>query len=485
MQRRLLLIHPPFYRLHKDGWSLDEVPLGLGYLAGVVQEDTEWDVRVLVADQARRRAAPPGTRELMETGHGRFIAALDDPCSDAWREVEEAVVRHRPDVVGISVTSPSLASARRVARITRSVAPDALLVAGGAHASLDPDSLLRDGAVDLCVLGEGERVLPWLLRQAAAGREFSALEGVAGRGPSGSWRNPGPPPVDDLDALPRPAEALDDVLVHRERFGASAFSSVLTSRGCPYACRYCGSEPIWGRKVRRRSPGDVASEVRGLRSRFGVDEITIRDDTFSPSGEGLQSLCGALQSTGVSWSAQLHPSRVDAATVETMASADCTMISLGLESGSDELLRVMGKASTAAKGLEAARTIKAGGARLLAYYMIGLPGESEKTLAQTERLMRDARAHLNVLSVFTPYPGTALFDELVREGRVPSDHDPGRTSHTSPGSSYSPHLNDAQLHAAAQRLSGLADRLNRRGRMRYFGRHPRELARRLMKGRRP
>ncbi len=485
MQRRLLLIHPPFYRLHKDGWSLDEVPLGLGYLAGVVREDREWDVRVLVADQARRRAAPPGTRELMECGHARFLQTLDDPCAEVWRDVEEAIARHRPDVVGISVTSPALASTRRVANIARSVAPGALLVAGGAHASLDPGTLLSDQTVDLCVLGEAEGTLPALLHAIAGGGDLRAVEGLAGTSVDGVWQTSLRPAIDDLDALPRPAESLDDVLLNRERFGPAAFSSVLTSRGCPHACRYCGCEPIWGRKVRRRAAGDVASEVRGLRSRFGVDEIALRDDTFSASGEGLQSLCGALHATGVSWSAQLHPSRVDAAIVETMAAAGCAMISLGLESGSDELLRVVGKASTAAQGLESARIIRAGGVRLLAYYMVGLPGESAESLAQTERLMRDAGAHLNVLSVFTPYPGTALFDDLVRDGLVPPDHEPGSSSHTSPGRSYSRGLTEDQLHAAVRRLSGLVDRLNRSGRLRYFGRHPRRLARRVLRGRRP
>lgn len=485
MRRRLLLIHPPFYRLHKEGWSLDEVPLGLGYLAGVVREETDWEVRVLLADQAQQRSAPPGTRELMERGHARFLEALDDPCAEVWREVEGAVARNRPDVVGISVTSPSVASARRVARIARSVAPDALLVAGGAHASLDPGSLLSDNTVDLCVLGEAEETLPILLGAVARGGDLRAIAGLAGRGEDGVWRNLLRPAIGDLDGLPRPAESIDVVLLNRERLGSAAFSSVLTSRGCPYACRYCGCEPIWGRKVRRRSAGDVASEVGGLRSRFGVDETVIRDDTFSASGEGLQSLCGALHSTGVSWSAQLHPSRVDAATVEMMASAGCAMISLGLETGSDELLRVAGKASTAAKGLEAARTVKAGGVRLLGYYMVGLPGENAESLAQTERLMRDAGAHLNVLSVFTPYPGTQLFDDLVRDGLVPRDHDPGQISHTSPDRSFSRQLTDAQLRDAVHRLSGLADRLNRGGRIKYFGRHPRRLARRVLRGRRP
>ncbi len=485
MKRRLLLIQPPFYRLHREDWSLDEVPLGLGYLAGVVREETDWEVAVYVADQGEVMGAPPGSRWLMGEGHRRFLDSLDDPRAEVWQEVRRVVEQVQPGVVGISVTSPLTASAKAVAKIVRSAVPDVVIVAGGAHASLDPLSLLDGGTADLCVIGEGEGTLPRLLEALDGGADGRGVEGVAGRDGSAVWIEPMPPPVDDLDGLPRPAGVLDDVLVHRERFGAEAFSSIITSRGCPHRCRYCGSESIWGRKVRRRSAGDVAAEVRGLRSRFGLDELVIRDDTFSLAGEGLQSLCGALHATDVQWSAQLHPSRVDAATVETMASAGCTMISLGLETGSDELLRALGKASTAAQGLEAARVVQAGGVRLLAYYMVGLPGESDQSLERTERLMRDAGAHLNVLSAFTPYPGTALFDDLQREGRIPADHDPGRISHTSPGRSYSPNLSDDQLQAATERLSGLADRLNRRGRVRYFARNPGRLIRRLLRGRRP
>lgn len=485
MRRSLLLIQPPFYRLHREGWSLDEVPLGLGYLAGVVQEETDWEVAVYVADQGEVRGAPPGSRWLMEEGHRRFLATLDDPHAEAWREVQRVVERAQPGVVGISLTSPLAASAKVVARIVRSAVPDAVIVAGGAHASLAPESLLADGSVDLCVVGEGEGTLPRLLDALQRGADGKDVDGVAGMDGAAVRRNPSPSVVEDLDGLPGPAGVLDGALVHRERFSAGAFQSIITSRGCPYACRYCGCEPIWGRKVRRRSAADVAAEVRGLRSRFGLDEVVIRDDTFSPSGEGLQSLCGALHATGVQWSAQLHPSRVDTATVEAMASGGCAMISLGLETGSDDLLRALGKASTAAQGREAAAFVRSGGVRLLAYYMVGLPGESAESLEQTRRLMRDVRADLNVLSVFTPYPGTPLFDDLVRDGRIPTDHDPGHISHTSPGRSYSPHLTDAQLRVAARRLSGLADRLNRRGRVRYFARNPRQLVRRVLRGRRP
>lgn len=480
MRPKLLLIHPPFYRLHRETWSLDELPLGLGYLAGVVAREGAWEVLVYNADFTAAEGPAPDHAYLVGEGRRRFREGMDDRGHPVWREIRRTVAEAKPTAVGISVTSPLATSARMVSRIVRDVAPGATVVWGGAHPSLVPEDILRRFAeVDVCVSGEGERTLPELLHVISAGEALAGVAGVTWRDGGAVRRNPGRPAIEDLDSLPHPAEIADENLADAVRYPKRAFASLVTARGCPFGCRYCGCDAIWSRRVRQRSAAGVLDELHTLHRRHDLDDFVIRDDTFSLSGERLRALCDGIGRAGYAWGAQLHPSLTDADRLRLMARSGCHTVSIGLETGSDELLRRVRPSMTTAQGVQAAEEVKRLGMRLLAYYLVGLPGETPETLQQTERLMRRVRADLNVISTFTPYPGTELYEELRASGSLGSDSELDGVSHTSAGRSFTEGLSDEQLQQSLGRLARLADRLNRQGRLRYYSRHPGRLMTRL------
>lgn len=476
MRRRLLLVHPPFYRLHQPDWSLNELPLGLGYLAGMVRKEGRWDVRIYNADFASPEGRAPDHRTLFARGHRRYRASLESPVHPVWREIRRVVVAERPTVVGLSVTSPLLSSARRVARIARDVLPGVRIVMGGAHASLVPEATLQQcPEVDACVVGEGEQTLCELLRAIENQGNLADVAGLVWRDGDTIQRNPARPLLDELGGLPFPAQAAGEVLLDFESFPRRAFASMITSRGCPFGCAYCGCDAIWTRRVRRRPIPDLVAEVRMLERKLGVRDLRVLDDTLTLDGDELRALCGVLDASRTTFSAQLHPSVVDDKRLGLLARSGCHTISLGLESGSDAILARVRPGTTVAQGERAAAVVKRHGLRLLCYYLVGLPGESPATLGETGRLMMRVKADLNVVSAFTPYPGTDLFDS------IPADRLEGieLLSHTSPTRSFSTELGHAQLRRGIGRLGEIADRLNRRGRLRYFSRHPGRLVSRL------
>jgi len=290
--------------------------------------------------------------------------------------------------------------------------------------------------------------------------------------------------LEEIDALPHPAAVADEQLVDAERYPARAFASLVTARGCPFGCRYCGCDAIWTRRVRQRSAQGVLAEMRDLHRRHGLDDFVIRDDTFTLSGSRLRSLCDGMRRAGYQWGAQLHPSLADDARLKLMARSGCHTVCVGLETGNEALLHSVRPSMTVGQGVQATAAVKRHGMRLLAYYLVGLPGETPGTLLQTERLMRRVGADLNVLSSFTPYPGTELFDALRECGALDSTVDVEQLSHTSAGRSFSEALSDEQLRRSLGRLAGLADRMNRQGRLRYFSRHPGKLIGRIAQRRR-
>ena len=480
MRPRLLLIHPPFYRLHREDWSLDEIPLGLGYLAAVVADEKTCDVLVYNADFTVAEGPAPDHAYLIGEGRRKYRQGMGNLGHPVWRDVRRTVAAAKPSVVGISVTSPLAASAWRVARIVRDVAPDATVVWGGAHASLVPEDILRRYAeVDVCVSGEGERTLPELLHSIASGEPLAGVVGVTWRDGAVVRRNPTRPVIEDLDSLPHPAKVTDANLVDAARYPSRAFATLITARGCPFGCRYCGCDAIWTRRVRQRSARGVLDEMHALRRRHGLDDFVIRDDTFTLSGERLRALCDGMRRAGFVWGAQLHPSLADTARLQLMSRSGCHTVSIGLETGSETLLRSVRPSMTVAQGIRAAAEVKRHGMRLLAYYLVGLPGETPGSFQETERLMRRVRADLNVISTFTPYPGTELYDELRQRGTLGAQGELDGVSHTSVNRSFSDGLTDDQLQRSLVRLADVADRMNRQGRLRYYSRHPGRLMTRI------
>jgi len=480
MRRELLLIHPPFYRLHRGDWSLDELPLGLGYLAAVVAREGEWGVRVYNADFVATSAPAPDHAYLVGEGRSRFRAAMQSRAHGVWREVREVVAEVKPTVVGIGVTSPLAASARRVASIVRDEVPDAVIVWGGAHASLVPGAVLGEvPEVDVCVVGEGEATLSELLRCVASGATPHEVRGLAWRDGDAVRQNPARPLLEDLDSLPFPSEITDNHLVDAPRYPKRALASLITSRGCPFGCRYCGCDAVWTRRVRQRSAQDVIDEMHSLHRRHGLDDFVLRDDTFTLSGDRLRDLCRGIHAARFGWAAQLHPTLADDARLQRMARCGCHTVCIGLETGNEELLRSVRPSTTVAQGEQAAAAVRRHGMRLLAYYLVGLPGESPETIRQTEQLIRRVAADLNVISTFTPYPGTELYEQLRVNGSLGRSAEIELQSHTSAGLSFSEQLSDDQLQRSLRRLAELTDRMNRQGRLRYYSRHPGRLLSRL------
>lgn len=458
--KKLMILDPPFYRLYREEYSIGNYPLALGYLAGEVLRKTDWEVQTYSVDFRSNHVGLSITHMTGE-GYREYLTNLKDPGGPVWAEVRSALADYNPTVIGISVKSQTLASARMIARLAKEHDPKILVVVGGPHPSMVRDEVLACPEFDICVVGEGEETLVDLLEAWESGRDLGRVKGLCYRREGRIEITQPRPLIEDLDSLTYPHLTAPQVLRGYELHPVHAFAEVFAVRGCPFNCFYCGSRMIWTRKVRYRSVANVIDEIRRLMA-LGVKRVRFSDDTFGVDKRYIRALCRALieDCPGLTWHCELHVNLVERELIQLMYEAGCRLVQLGIESGNDEILKAMRKRTTIAQAIEACRVIKAAGITLQAFFMIGFPQETEESLADTVKAMKECGCDTIIYSIFTPYPGTEMFNYCLENGLIPEGYDPSLYNHQSPANNFSRHIPHERFRDLATQVEVLVEELN-------------------------
>ncbi|WP_306534506.1 B12-binding domain-containing radical SAM protein [Geobacter sp.] len=352
---------------------------------------------------------------LRENGFGSRLANLSGA---SWRDVEELLRQECPAILGVSVFTHNRFESLRLAALAKKIDPACLTIFGGPHATHAFESILAEHPeVDVVVLGEGEETFLDLARAVARGdRNFDAIAGLAFRQGT-RVHHAIRAPVADLDALPLPALHMDDSWgcdVRRQ------LEFIITSRGCPASCRFCSSPRFWGKALRFRSPRAMVDEIRAIRDRYGLIYFSLRDDTFTVNKERVIDFCRLLleEKVYILWNCQSRVNAVDEEMLVWMRRAGCECVQYGVESGSERILAYLGKRITPEQVRRAAKSTRRAGINLSIYLITGVPGETDEDLQATLKLINAIRPHDGHVAPLAYYPGTALFDEAVRQGRV-------------------------------------------------------------------
>ena len=393
---KVLLADPPDAFLRGDGLTRQVQPLGLAYVGAALAR--RHDVRFLLPDTRAYRG--------------------DDP----WGEIAGAIAAESPDVVGLGAVTATFPAACRLARLVKEIDPSVPVVLGGAHASAEAlGAARREPAIDFVVRGEGEKVMARLVDALDAGAtgqagEWAEIPGLLWRGRAdGSIHPPAAPePPNDLDRLALP---LRTGLVWSDDVTAGFYEAMVTARGCPYGCIYCGASSR-DRPVRFRSPENVADEVAHLREHFDVRNLFFHDSVFTLDRRRTLSLCGLLVARGLAmtFQCQTRVDCVDGELLAAMRAAGCRHVLFGIESGDERTLERIGKGIGLETIRRAVRMVKALGIRATGFFMIGLPWETPAEMERTVEFACDLGLDAVNLFSATPLPGTKLW-EMVSDRR--------------------------------------------------------------------
>jgi radical SAM superfamily enzyme YgiQ (UPF0313 family) len=229
--------------------------------------------------------------------------------------------------------------------------------------------------------------------------------------------NPDRPFIQELDDLPLPRHDLLPLAEYRAPLVGGPYAFVVTSRGCPGGCRFCIKHVSYGDSVRFRSPENVLEEIEALVD-LGVRDIHMYADLFTLNRDHVLGISEALidQGTPVRWTCNSRVDFVDESMLQTMARAGCWMIAWGIESGDERMLRRMRKGTSLVQISQALRWSREVGMMNWGYFIIGLPGETEKSIRRTIDLSKELPLDLALFHIAAPHPGTPFFFEVVENG---------------------------------------------------------------------
>lgn len=421
---KILLIDPPCDRFL--GYTSECLPLGLSCIASYLKQKGH-QAFVYNADHAPK-SAHINIVEYSENQRN-YQQAVNNDQHHIWQEVREVVDNFRPDLIGISVMSVKILPARKLISLIRKIDKNIVIVCGGHHPTVDPELFLRNDPVDFVVRGEGELTLAELIEKISHKEDdYENIKGLSFAKAAQIIHAPPRRLIPDLAILPLPEK---DNVIFKETYNRDDFSIVMTSRGCPYACGFCGSGNMWKRNVRYRPVDKVTEEIKLLKDKYGVTNIKFMDDSFSVNRGRVEEICLAIlkNKLNITWSCLTRVNLVDDGLIRLLKKAGCTKIDIGIESGNPRVLRMIDKEITIEQIEKVVKIIDKYKIFWAGFFMFGFPTETEEEVMDTLYFMKKIKPGWANISIFTPYPGTKLYDICLKNGIINYSYDPSLYMH--------------------------------------------------------
>jgi radical SAM superfamily enzyme YgiQ (UPF0313 family) len=330
---------------------------------------------------------------------------------------------YKPDLIGITAMTPTVPEALRVAELARHTAPDARIVLGGVHPTLDPDSVLTSDNVDFVVRGEGEFAFAGLAAALEQGLEIDSIAGVSFKDSEGKLVVKGKAPlIKEIDSLPMAdyeAFPIERYIEHNRHLRSIRGISMIISRGCPFQCTFCAVHETMGRTWRIKSPERVVQELITLKTRHGIEGVWFKDSIFNLDKEWVKEFCRLLidADTGIQWQALTRVDLIDEEQIILMKKAGLTQLDLGIETGSPRSLIRLKKGITVER-IKSQVAVAKRHVKVFGFFMIGIPGEEELDVQQTFDLAKVLELDRWTWSIYSPLPGSELYTDLIAEGKI-------------------------------------------------------------------
>ena len=359
---------------------------------------------------------------LKETGVE--VSVLDQPALGLT--VDEAVrwvEKEKPDVLGFSTLTTSGKTAVLISNKVKEKNPEVTTVFGNHHATFNSERILRKySSVDIVARGEGEKTVVELASCLKNGEDLKKVTGITFRKEGKIVSTPNQPLIQDLDYLPFPDRKLLDAEYHCLIAGANIapkkFTSIVTSRGCVYNCRFCSCTEIAKNKWRPRSAENTVKELQLLASE-GYKQLIFVDDAFTMNPKRVIEICRAIrrERLDLEW---ICEGRVDICSygmMREMVQAGCRGLYLGIENANQRILNYYNKRITPEQSETAVKTAKKAGVDVVAgSFIIGAPDETREEMWHTVKFAQRVPIDIPQFNILGAHPGNDIWNEFIAKG---------------------------------------------------------------------
>ena len=362
---------------------------------------------------------------LEESGvNVEFIDAVaDDLSTQAYVNTAKKI---NPRIILMECSTPSINHDLSTAKKLKEAITDTFVVLIGPHPTYFHQEILTENTfIDAIVRGEFEHTIRDLSLNIMNDGELKGVKGISYRDNNVVYVNDDRPLIKNLDTLPFPARDRVKSNSYREAvFTGKKCTTIISSRGCPYGCVFClWPRTMYGRKFRARSPTNVVDEVEHVVREHDIDEIYFDDDCLTLNKTRLMKICKGIRERDidVKWMCQSRVDNIDEELLGEMKKAGCHYIKYGVESGSQEMLNLMKKGITLEAARKAFRLTRKMGIKTQAFFLIGLPWETEETFRNTVEFAKELKPDSAQFAVVVPHPGTELYNLCVEKGWLKFD----------------------------------------------------------------
>ncbi|MDA3920294.1 MAG: hopanoid biosynthesis associated radical SAM protein HpnJ [Salinisphaera sp.] len=392
--KKTLFLHPP---------SFDGFDGGAGSRYQAKREIKSFWYPTWLAQPA---AMVDGSRLVDAPADGLSLATVLDIAADY-----ELIIMH--------TSSPSFPTDVKVAEALKQADPDVMIGMVGAAVAVDPDgSLAASESIDFV----GREEFDYTCKEVAEGRALSQVLGLNWRNPENGRfvRNPDRPMIENMDELPFVSEVYQrDLKIENYFIGylEHPYVSFYTGRGCRSKCTFClWPQTVGGHRYRVRSAESVVAEVAYIqRTMPQVKEIFFDDDTFTDFKPRVEEIARGLGKLGVTWSCNAK-ANVPYKTLKIMKDNGCRLLLVGYESGNNQILHNIKKGLRTDIAREFTKNCRKLGITIHGTFILGLPGETRETIAETIQYAREINPHTIQVSLAAPYPGTYLYNQAMENG---------------------------------------------------------------------
>lgn len=393
---KILLITPPWFNdTVLDNLISKNPPLGLAYIAAVLERDGYTDIKIIDMRTSK--------------------ISID--------KIGDHISNFKPDIIGMYVTTGQVISATKIIEIIKSIDPKILCVVGGPHPSVLPEETLKETKTDIVVLGEGEITMLELVKAVEKKRPLNKVLGLYYKNNDKIIFTGRRPNIKDLDSLPFPARhLLPDISLYSDSHSiheSKIHAQVMSSRGCPFQCTFCDNS-VYGNTIRTGSAKNTVDEIEFLVNKYPIKEIRFFDDLFTANKKRVIEICDELakRNININWCCEARVTTVTPELLDIMKKGGCWAVSYGMESGSQEILDMLKKNIKLEEIERAVKWTKQAGLMVRGYFMIGLPGDNIETIKKTIKFAMKLKLDHVVFSLFSPYPGTEVYKNPDKYGVI-------------------------------------------------------------------
>jgi len=334
-------------------------------------------------------------------------------------EIIKYIKQHPARHIGITAMTSTLNPGLSIARLIKKKFPSIKIIFGGVHPTIDPFTLIKNPIVDYIVRGEGEITLRMLL----SGTPPNKIPGVCFHSNNGKdlihdkapvIRHLNEIPFPDYDCFP-----IEKYIDYNKKLRGIRGISMLVSRGCPYRCSFCAVKETMAVGWRIHSPELVVDQMEDLKDRFGVQGIWFKDSVLNLKREWMLEFIEEMlrRDLRMEWQFNTRVDLVREDELKLAKKAGCVQVDFGIEAGSARMLQKL-KKNIAIEQIEEAVSLAKKYVKVAGFFMIGIPGETREEISATFKLAKRLQLDKSCWSIFTPLPGSELYNELVLEKRV-------------------------------------------------------------------